>query len=101
MARIPRTTSIWSVTAYPLPLLVVLGLISFRVSADQPVTDATNTISGVVVELRSGVADVPVCLCSAKSGLPLTKEAYKPLASVSQQDQIAIVLTEKRGIPIR
>jgi hypothetical protein len=54
------------------------------------------------MELRSGTADVPVCLCDAATGLPLAKNTYKPLEWDKDQvdstaSQLAIVVTDAKG----
>jgi hypothetical protein len=54
------------------------------------------------MELRSGTADVPVCLCDATTGLPLAKTTYKPFAwgkdrVENSASELAIVITDDRG----
>jgi hypothetical protein len=50
------------------------------------------------MEFRSGTADVPVCLCDAATGLPLSKDSYKPPTTFETDlNGWAVTLTNKRG----
>ncbi len=67
-----------------------------------PAEDLTHTIFGSVVELSSGTADVPVCLCSAETGMPVVKGTYEPFEwGKAQPDgtavEMAITATDKKG----
>lgn len=62
-----------------------------------PESDTTHTISGVVMEQRAGTRDVPVCLCDADSGLPVSKTTYRPLTRPEGLEQVAVVLSDQRG----
>lgn len=67
-----------------------------------PKVDDNHTVWGIVTELRSGTADVVVCLCDEASGLPVDKDTFQPLNwSLNQAHQnpkrMAIVQTDKRG----
>ncbi len=83
------------------------GLIAFWLSAAnaqcaEPKTDATHSIFGIVMELRSGTPNVPVCLCDAVTGLPLAKKTYKPIEWGKGQientaKEMAIVVTDDKG----
>jgi hypothetical protein len=86
-----------SVRAFHIASLIAVSFFSQQVAADEPAIDATHTISGLVMELRSGTPDVPVCLCDAESGIPLSKDTYQPLTGLTQLDQIAVVLTNSKG----
>ena len=61
-------------------------------------THESHTISGFVMELRSGTPDVPVLLCDAATGMPLSREAYRPVAFGRELfEELAVVVTDKRG----
>ena len=82
--------------------LIVFWLTATHASSDEPAEDGAHTIFGIVMELRSGTPDVPVCLCDAATGLPLAKETYKPIQwGKSQPDdtsrEMAIVVTDDKG----
>lgn len=84
-----------------------VGVIAFclfagQVRSDEPATGTAHTIFGIVMELRSGTADVPVCLCDMATGLPLAKETYKPIVWGKGQpdetaNEMAIVVTDNKG----
>ena len=64
--------------------------------------DLTHTIFGIVMELRSGTADVPVCLCSAETGMPVVKDTYGPFEwGKAREDgkavEMAITVTDEKG----
>lgn len=62
----------------------------------------TDTIFGIVQELRSGTPDVPVCLCDATTGMPLTQKNYEPIDWMkfhadATATEMAIVLSDDKG----
>lgn len=68
----------------------------------EPGEDLTHTIFGIVMELRSGTADVPVCLCSAETGMPVVKDTYGPFEwGKASEDgkavEMAITVTDEKG----
>lgn len=85
-----------------LIVVVLLSLFALQVQGGETSSDDAHTIWGIVMEQRSGTADVPVCLCDAATGLPLTKQTYQPIqwektSPQSLSEQMAIVLTNTRG----
>lgn len=71
-------------------------------ASDGSATDTAHTISGIVAEFGSGTSDVPVCLCSAATGLPLTAETYQPFDWVKYHEdgtagEMAIVVSDTKG----
>ncbi len=82
--------------------LIVSWLIVPLVQSAQPVKEEGHTIFGIVQELRSGTADVPVCLCDGETGLPLLKETYQLIDFGKSDpdglaDKTAIAVTNKNG----
>ena len=82
--------------------LVACCILAGRVEAAEPTEDMTHTIHGIVTELSSGTPDVPVCLCSAETGMPLVKDTYEtfPWGKFHQNEksvEMAVTLTDKRG----
>ena len=82
--------------------LIVFWLTAVHARTDEPAEDTAHTIFGIVMELRSGTPDVPVCLCDAATGLPLAKETYKPIEWGKDQPddtarEMAIIVTDDKG----
>ena len=82
--------------------LIVSWLIVPLVQSAQPVKEEGHTIFGIVQELRSGTADVPVCLCDGETGLPLLEETYQLIDFGKSDpdglaDKTAIAVTNKNG----
>ena len=70
--------------------------------SDESPQDSAHAIFGIVMELRSGTANVPVCLFDAATGLPLAKRTYKPIEWGKEQvenvaNEMAIVVTDDKG----
>ena len=88
-------------------LAIWLGGVSTSWGQVNPNPNDPSTIFGIVMELRSGTPDVPVCLCDAATGIPLLKDSYKPIdpsksPSLDMAKDLAIVVTDKKGsIPFR
>jgi hypothetical protein len=67
--------------------------------------DAVSSISGLVMEQRSGTPNVVVVLCDGKTGLPLTKEfepffdkeGLKADGFQERQKKLAVATTDDRG----
>lgn len=64
--------------------------------------DAAHTISGFVMEFRSGTPDVPVCLCDAVTGYPVAKDTYRQIdwsnrRGGSPAKEMAIVVSDEKG----
>ncbi len=64
--------------------------------------DPAHTITGFVMEFRSGTADVPVCLCDAATGLPVAKNSYKPIVwskglGGNPAQEMAIAVSDEKG----
>ncbi len=81
---------------------IILALTAAQARSDEPAAGSVHTISGIVMELRSGTPDVSVCLCDAATGLPLAKDTYKPIGSGSgpqgaMAQEMAILVTDDRG----
>ena len=82
--------------------IVFLFLIAVQAWGDETADDAAHTISGIVAELRSGTADVPVCLFDGTTGLPLAKSTYTPIdwdqrPGAGTPDEMAIAVTDAKG----
>lgn len=82
--------------------LIGLVMTATYARSAEPGADTTHTISGIVMEFRAGTSDVPVCLCSAATGLPLAKETYQPFEwGKANEDgkvvEMAIAVTDNRG----
>jgi hypothetical protein len=82
--------------------LIVLWLSATHVWSVEPAKDTTHDIFGIVMELRSGTSDVPVCLCDGATGLPLEKETYKSIDlgkshPSNLSSEMAIAVTNKNG----
>lgn len=89
-------------TFYLTAGMLLLGLSSADAWCAEATEDDTHTIFGIVMELRAGTPDVPVCLCDAVTGLPLARETYKPIEWSKGQflgaaTQMAIVVTDNKG----
>lgn len=85
-----------------LAAAMVVGLTGGITRSEELAPDTTHTIFGIVMELRAGTAEVPVCLCDAATGLPLAKETYNPIEWDKDQvgdlaKKMAIVITDERG----
>lgn len=66
--------------------------------AAEPATNSHHTIQGIVMEFRSGTADVPVCLCDAATGMPLRRDTYKPATSIEMGlAEWAVQVTDQKG----
>jgi len=81
---------------------IVVWLAAAHAWSDEPAEDGAHTISGIVMELRSGTPDVPVCLCDADTGMPLAKKTYKPIEWGKEQPEetslkMAVVVTNEKG----
>ena len=85
---------------------IVAGLVAWlpdrEAWSDESPQDGAHAIFGIVMELRSGTANVPVCLCDAATGLPLAKRTYKPIEWGKEQvenvaNEMAIVVTDDKG----
>jgi len=82
--------------------LIVLWLSTAHAWSVEPAKDSLHAVFGIVTELQSGTADVPVCLCNGATGLPLAKETYKAIEVGKSQpnklsNEMAIAVTNKNG----
>ena len=82
--------------------LILLQFTAGTARSEEPPEAGTHAIFGIVMELRSGTPDVPVCLADAATGLPLARETYKPIDWGTAQPgnlakMIAIDLTDDKG----
>jgi len=82
--------------------LIALLLTPVHAWSAEPAKNTTHTITGIVMELRSGTSDVPVCLCDGVTGLPLARDSYQPIEWGKAQPgdaakKMAIVVTDNKG----
>ncbi len=81
---------------------IAAGDMASRKTSAPTAGDAAHTISGFVMEFRSGTPDVPVCLCDAATGMPVAKDTYKPIvwskgAAGNPANEMAIVVSDSKG----
>ncbi len=86
-------------TRLPIALACVVQLSQICVAQR---TTASDSIAGLVMELRSGTADVTVCLCDGATGIPINLETGKAIefGKVNMNDlaaQMAVVQTDPKG----
>lgn len=79
-------------------LLIWLVVAMQQASGADEASDETHTIFGFVMELRSGTPEVPVLLCDATTGMPVSRETYRPVPFGRELfEGLAVQVTDNKG----